>query len=96
MPIQFSSRDFNHRSSATSDTVGFQQQGQFDWVGLGQNSLTASIQILSRISAAGIDPFTIVLGQAIGGSFLWRDEGRDRFDKALQACQGLAGYQNVL
>ena len=67
-----------------------------DWTNLSANSFNASVQILSRISAAGIDPFTIVIGQAIGGSLLWRDEGRKRFDEALQACQGLAGYRNML
>lgn len=98
MPFQLEQRDFQSGAppDAGANAVRFQQQGQVDWTNLGSSSISASIHILSRISAAGIDPFTIVMGQAIGGSLLWRDEGRERFDKALQSCQGLAGYRNVL
>ena len=92
MPFQLGQRG----EGPGSDPVRFQQQGQVDWTRLGADSVNASIQILSRISAAGIDPFTIVMGRAIGGSLLWRDEGRKRFDEALQSCSGLASYQNVL
>ncbi|MDI1492787.1 MAG: hypothetical protein OHK93_004570 [Ramalina farinacea] len=92
MPFQLGQRG----EGPASDAVRFQQQGQVDWTRLSADSVNASIQILSRISAAGIDPFTIVMGQAIGGSLLWRDEGRKRFDEALQSCRGLASYRNVL
>ena len=92
MPFQLTQRG----EGPGSDPVRFQQQGQVDWTRLGADSVNSSIQILSRISAAGIDPFTIVMGQAIGGSLLWRDAGRKRFDEALQLCSGLASYRNVL
>ena len=101
MPINLIQRDFRSNGVSSvpasgSDHVRFQQQGQVDWTNLSTNSLNASIQVLSRISAAGIDPFTIVIGQAIGGSLLWRDPRRRRFDEALQQCHGLASYRNIL
>ena len=98
MPFQLVQRDLQAASSSqtTSGAVNFQQQGSVDWTALGSNSLNASVQILSRISAAGIDPFTIVMGQAVCGSLVWGTEGRKRFDQALQKCRGLAGYRNVL
>lgn len=98
MPFQLVQRDLQAASSSqtTSGAVNFQQQGSVDWTALSSNSLHASVQILSRISAAGIDPFTIVMGQAVCGSLVWGTEGRKRFDQALQKCRGLAGYRNVL
>ena len=98
MPFQLVQRDLQAASSSqtTSGAVNFQQQGSVDWTALSSNSLHASVQILSRISAAGIDPFTIVMGQAVCGALVWGSEGRKRFDQALQKCRGLAGYRNVL
>ena len=98
MPFQLVQRDLQAASSSNTQlgAVRFQQQGTVDWNALGSNSLHASVQILSRISAAGIDPFTIVMGQAVCGTLVWGAEGRKRFDQALQKCRGLAGYRNVL
>ena len=98
MPFQLVQRDLQAASSSGTNpgAVSFQQQGSVDWTALGSNSLHASVQILSRISAAGIDPFTIVMGQAVCGTLVWGAEGRKRFDEALQKCRGLAGYRNVL
>ena len=98
MPFELVQRDLQAASSSqtTSGAVNFQQQGSVDWTALGSNSLHASVQVLSRISAAGIDPFTIVMGQAVCGALVWGSEGRKRFDQALQKCRGLAGYRNIL
>ena len=98
MPFQLIQRDLQVASSTNTDSgaVSFQQQGTVDWSALGSNSLHASVAILSRISAAGIDPFTIVMGQAVCGALVWGAEGRNRFDQALAKCRGLAGYRNVL
>ncbi len=98
MPFQLVQRDLQAASSSNTNSgaVSFQQQGSVDWTALSSNSLHASVQILSRISAAGIDPFTIVMGQAVCGTLVWGAEGRKRFDQALQKCRGLAGYRNIL
>lgn len=51
MPFQFTQRG----EGPGSDPVRFQQQGQVDWTRLSADSVNASVQVLSRISAAGID-----------------------------------------
>lgn len=76
--------------------VNFAQQGSVDWTALVSGGGNLSVQLLQRISAAGIDPFTIVVGQTVCGKFLWGPDGRKRFDEALQRCRGLAGYRNAL
>ena len=98
MPFQLVQRDLQAASSSNTNSgaATFQQQGSVDWNALASNSLHTSVQILSRISSAGIDPFTIVVGQAVCGTLVWGAEGRKRFDQALQKCRGLAGYRNVL
>ena len=76
--------------------VSFPQQGSVDWVSLGSNAGTLSIQVLQRISAAGIDPYTVLVGQTVCGALQCGPKGRTRFLKALELCKGLAGYRKVL
>ena len=76
--------------------LAFQQQGSLDWTSLAANGGTLSIQLLQRISAAGIDPYTALVGQAVCGSLRCGSGGRKRFIQALESCKGLAGYRNAL
>ena len=76
--------------------VAFQQQGSLDWTSLAASGGTLSLQLLQRISAAGIDPYTALVGQAVCGSLRCGSGGRTRFIQALESCKGLAGYRNAL
>ena len=76
--------------------VAFQQQGSLDWTSLAASGGTLSLQLLQRISAAGIDPYTALVGQAVCGSLRCGSGGRTRFLQALESCKGLAGYRNAL
>ena len=76
--------------------VAFQQQGSLDWTSLAASGGTLSLQLLQRISAAGIDPYTVLVGQAVCGSLRCGSGGRIRFIQALESCKGLAGYRNAL
>lgn len=76
--------------------VSLPQQGSFDWVSLGSNAGTLSVQLLQRISAAGIDPYTVLVGQTVCGALQCGPEGRRKFLKAMAQCKGLAGYKEVL
>ena len=76
--------------------VAFQQQGSLDWSSLAASGGTLSLQLLQRISAAGIDPYTALVGQAVCGSLRCGSGGRTRFLQALESCKGLAGYRNAL
>ena len=49
---------------------GFKQQGTIDWVALAKVPVTFSVEVLARLSKAGIDPFTVVAGQAVCSSFI--------------------------
>jgi hypothetical protein len=83
-------------SDPSSDSIPFQQQGAVDWVSLGSHAVRASIDVIPRISTAGVDPWTLVVGRAIGGSFEWRHVGRERFDAALQSRVCIPGFKEVL
>ena len=76
--------------------VAFPQQGSLDWATIAANGGTLSLQLLQRISAAGIDPFTALVGQAVCGNLRCGSGGRKRFLQALESCKGLAGYRNAL
>jgi hypothetical protein len=67
-------------NESATDPIHFQQQGTVDWTSLTKNTVSASIDVLSRISAAGIDPYTIVVSRAVGGRLVWSSLGRKRFD----------------
>jgi hypothetical protein len=83
-------------NESATDPIHFQQQGTVDWTSLTKNTVSASIDVLSRISAAGIDPYTIVVSRAVGGRLVWSSLGRKRFDQAVQSCQAKAAYLQVL
>ena len=76
--------------------VSFPQQGSLDWISAGSNAGTLSIQLLQRISEAGIDPYTVLVGQTVCGALQCGPEGRRKFLKALELCKGLAGYRKML
>ena len=62
---------------------GLPNQGQIDWVALANTTVTSSVGLLARISGAGVDPFTIAVGQAIGSKFKISRLGIHRFETAI-------------
>ena len=86
----------NHQSLVFEMAVQFPQQGSLDWISLGSQSGTLSIQLIQRISAAGIDGYTVLVGRAVCGTLVCGSGGRLRFLKALELCKGLAGYRSIL
>ncbi|CAD6569916.1 MAG: hypothetical protein ASARMPRED_003311 [Alectoria sarmentosa] len=52
-----------------SDTTGspstFSQQGTIDWTALGRMQLSASVAIVGRLAAAGIESLTVAVGQIL-------------------------------
>jgi hypothetical protein len=45
--------------------TGLSQQGTVDWTVLSQSTFSASLSILARLSAAGLEPLTIAIAQAM-------------------------------
>ena len=54
----------------------FTTSGQIDWINLVRTSYGFSVGILSRISAARVDPYTVVVGQKLGNLYLLTSSGR--------------------
>lgn len=65
-------------SSAT-----FQQQGQVSWSDVGKTTVSASLNVLARYSAANVDPYTVLVGQGMAGSFAFGPSGKKRFEQAI-------------
>lgn len=61
----------------------FQQQGQLSWTDLGKTTVSASLNVLARYSAANVDPYTALVGQGMAGSFAFGPNGKKRFEQAI-------------
>ena len=48
---------------------GFAQQGQVDWVALGNNTVSATVAVFARLAAAKVDVQTVAVTHALSGSF---------------------------
>ncbi|KAI9793796.1 MAG: hypothetical protein M1833_000519 [Piccolia ochrophora] len=82
-----------HRSG---HAFSFTQQGTLDWVALSKATVSASVAVMSRLSGAGIDPFTIALGQAMASRFRLSALGEHRLSKALADLRSFSSYGDVL
>lgn len=74
----------------------FQQQGEVDWVSLSRSSVTFSLGILSRLSAASIDPYTVTVGNLLGNIFELSQDGRRHIEHALSRLRCFQGVGNLL
>lgn len=81
---------------AGSTNSAFAQQGTIDWVQLSQSSLTASMAIYSRLSAANLDAFTVGTGLAICAKFRLSRRGEDRLRECLSKLHCFSVMGNVL
>jgi hypothetical protein len=70
----------------------FPQQGSVDWVQLGARTASFTIDILSRLSAANVDPYTLQVGQIIAKQFELSQIGREN---VLNALNTLASYSSL-
>lgn len=75
---------------------GFKQQGSVDWVKLVENTATFSVGVLARLSAAGVDPYTVLVGQAVAQSFYLGPVGRKNVQQALAKLTSYNGFGNAL
>lgn len=70
----------------------FTNQGSISWTDLASKSIGATVGILSRISAAGVDPYTVVVGQKLGSEFRLTQQGRANI---VDALQNLKSFQSL-
>jgi hypothetical protein len=80
----------------SSANPGFVQQGQVDWVAFANSTISASISVMQRCSAAGVQPVTVAGGLALGSRFELDKKGAQNMDVALKDLSGVFGYDKLL
>jgi hypothetical protein len=65
----------------------FSTSGQISWTGLANSAFSTTVGVLSRVSAAGVDPYTVVVGQQLGAQFQLTSAGRWNIQEALNKLQ---------
>lgn len=76
--------------------AGFQQQGQVDWVQMGNSVFSTSYEILQRFSDAGIQPMTHQAGLAISTQFRLGETGMQRVRDAIDGLRPYHGFESLL
>ena len=79
-----------------SALASFPQQGTVDWIKLGKTGVTATVEILSRVSAAHVDPFTLTVAQAIADQYKLSSTGKARMNECLRSLKSYASLDGAL
>ncbi|KAI9691996.1 MAG: hypothetical protein M1820_009614 [Bogoriella megaspora] len=83
-------------SGVSGGHSGFSTSGVISWNSLVDTTFSTTIGVLSRISAAGVDPYTVVVGQALGSQFQLTRLGRRRITDALEMLPSFRATGNAL
>jgi dihydropteroate synthase len=75
-------------SAVPSHSHGLTTQGQISWNSLASSAFSATVDVLARVSPAGVDPYTIIVGQKLGGIFRMPSKGRLQIIDARESCKG--------
>jgi len=86
----------NTQDSSLVPVAGFSQQGQVDWVAMGNSVFSMSYSILQRFADAGIQPLTHHAGLAISTQFRLSEKGNQRVRDALDNLRVSYGFESVL
>jgi hypothetical protein len=77
--------------------ASFTQQGSVDWISLAQGTATWSIGVLSRFSAAGVDPYTTIAAQVVcKANFQLSHSGRRNVNSALSKLTAFKSFGDAL
>ncbi|PGH03636.1 hypothetical protein AJ80_08657 [Polytolypa hystricis UAMH7299] len=79
-----------------ANTSNFSQQGSVDWVQLSRSSLTMSVEVLARLSRAGVESITIAMCQALCSQFHIPADTQQRINLAISKLGVKSSYNNVL
>jgi hypothetical protein len=83
-------------SGSGHSSSGFNTQGQLSWTGLVSSTFAVTVGILSRVSAAGVDPYTIVVGQKLSSIFQMTADCRRQVTDVLRVLPLYKGIGEVL
>ncbi|ETS84384.1 hypothetical protein PFICI_02409 [Pestalotiopsis fici W106-1] len=81
---------------ANTSGSGFAQQGSLDWVSLSRSSVAFTVDILGRFMAAGVQPFTIMVGQEIAKNLRLSTSGEKNIQDALNSLRSYRGLGDVI
>ncbi|KAF5709785.1 hypothetical protein FGLOB1_5771 [Fusarium globosum] len=84
------------RDLQLSTAVGFQQQGTVDWTKVLSGSVAFSVDVLSRLSKAGIEAFTIYAARAIFSNVKIGPNGELRLHRALDKISAFPSFGKAL
>ncbi|KAF5610863.1 hypothetical protein F25303_14519 [Fusarium sp. NRRL 25303] len=76
--------------------VGFQQQGTVDWISMANGTVGFSVDVLSRLSKAGVEALTIYAARAIFTNIRLGEVGERRLNDALEAAKAFPSVSNIL
>lgn len=79
-----------------SANPSFVQQGQVDWVAFANTTISGSIAVMQRLSAAGVQPVTVAGGLALASRVTLGKKGQQNMDVALENLSGVFGYNKIL
>ncbi|KAL5347862.1 hypothetical protein ACLOAV_007272 [Pseudogymnoascus australis] len=82
--------------SGGSDSNAFAQQGTVDWTMLSRSTVNFTVEILSRLSKAGVEPITAAMGQAIFSGFNLDPEGQKRFSDVVSHLKAFSSYGEIM
>jgi ankyrin repeat protein len=79
-----------------SGVSNFQQQGQLDWVSLYKSTFTFSLEVMARISRAGLDITAIAVSRIICSGFVIEPAAQERVLDALSSLKPFSSYGNLI
>ncbi|KFY22645.1 hypothetical protein V493_06450 [Pseudogymnoascus sp. VKM F-4281 (FW-2241)] len=83
-------------SGGSSDSNAFTQQGTVDWTALSGSTVNFTVEILARLSKAGVEPITAAMGQAIFSGFNLDPDGQKRFSDAISRLKAFSSYGDIM
>jgi len=84
----------HHLLQVLVPVAGFSQQGQVDWVAMGNSVFSMSYNILQRFADAGIQPLTHHARLAISAQFRLGEKGNQRVRDALDNLRISYGFES--
>ncbi|KFY33840.1 hypothetical protein V494_07273 [Pseudogymnoascus sp. VKM F-4513 (FW-928)] len=74
----------------------FAQQGTVDWTMLSRSTVNFTVEILARLSRAGVEPITAAMGQAIFTGFNLDPDGQKRFSDTISRLKAFSSYGEIM
>lgn len=74
----------------------FTSTGSVSWTDLASKTIKFSVDVLSRVAAAGVNPYTIIVGQQLAKKFRLGREGQEHISNAISTLQGAQSWGKLL